>query len=141
MMFAPLLALHLLGSVQGQVPDKYKEQYQEALEYKKGQRKAPTSKELFPGGKMPKGCSDRCEVMKKVMEQQCEQQGKKKPQMVKNCKTQHDKVVAICEDSCAHTGKIDKNYIKQHMPKPQAPPGRAGPKPSQFGNSEGSSDE
>lgn len=138
MILQTALVLHLLGGVPAQVPDKYRDEYKEGQASKKNPEKVAKQEiaEILPNGKPPKTCSEECDVIERVMKMQCEKMTKKKPTNAKGCKNREDDMVKSCRDSCAAKGKIDKEYMKQHMKKPQAPPGRSGPRPSQFGNSE-----
>jgi len=140
-LLAPMIALHLVGMTHGQLSQKEKDEYKEAMKYKNNPKLAdPKKNEYLQNGKAPRTCDDQCEVMKKSMTEHCGALAAKgKPAGVKPCKEHSDDMVKLCEDSCRDKGKIDGEYMKEHVKKPHAPPGRDGPRPSGIGG--GSSDE
>ena len=92
----------------------------EALKENRGRIKAA---EALKGHK-PKTCEDKCDFMEKEAtgEETPTVRGKPMPKEAKKTMEKNMKEMAkVCRDSCFAKGKIDKDYMKEHMPKASSP--------------------
>ncbi len=75
-------------------------------------------------GHKPKTCEDKCDFMEKEAtgEETPTVRGKPVSKEAKKAIAKNMKEMAkVCRDSCASKGKIDKDYMKEHMPKASSP--------------------
>ena len=144
MIIAAVLAAHLLAGAQAQVPAKYQAQYQQALKYRQDPKKmAAMERRYLSKGKGPRTCADECDLIDKAMKDNCDQHYQGKPaKELRQCKGRGKDMVKTCRDSCRDKGRVDPQYLKSHLKKPQSPYGGrsrpgTGPTKSNFGNGEG----
>lgn len=84
-----------------------------------------SSKPAVPPGanpivtKKPQTCSDQCQVLEKACSNPCDKA--KRPTAKTACKANCDQIVAACEGSCKEKGRIDADYMKEHIKPPKAP--------------------
>jgi len=120
MVLAPFLALHLLASTQGQLSDKEKQQVLKAQKMAQDPNAARRAQqEAFVNGQPPKTCNDRCDFMKKSMKTSCDNLRKTNPAAGQRCGQSTGDIVKTCYASCSSKGKIDPEYMKNHVKMPK----------------------
>jgi hypothetical protein len=110
-----------------------------ALQVLKENRSRIKAAEAMKGHK-PKTCEDKCDFMEKESTGEETPMVKGKP-VSKAAKKAMDKnmkeMAKVCRDSCFAKGKIDKDYMKEHMPKASSPYPSGGQKPGGGGGGGG----
>jgi len=124
MVLAPFLALHLLASTQGQLSDKERAQYQQAVKMAHDPKVAEHARQqALINGQPPKTCDDRCALIKRSMDKTCKNLRAKRASAGQRCSQSMKQIVEACRGSCQSKGKIDKDYMKSHIKMPKQPSG------------------
>jgi len=82
--------------------------------------KAQTPKPVISEKDKPKTCSDQCDLMEKFCVDPCKKGAAENKAAQKACEQNCQQVVAACEGSCKEKGRLDKQYMMEHM---KPPPG------------------
>lgn len=72
--------------------------------------------------KAPKTCADQCEALQTVCTKPCED-SKGSAQAKTACKANCQQMVDACSGSCKTKGKVDSQYMMEHIKPPKAPAG------------------
>lgn len=96
------------GLVFAQAPKKKKEETQ------------PPPKPIIT--KAPKTCAEQCEFIDKICSSPCDDI-KDNANAKASCKADCGQMAAVCEGSCKEKGKVDAQYMMEHIKPPKPPPG------------------
>jgi hypothetical protein len=72
---------------------------------------------------MPKTCEDQCALMEKTCSDPCKKIKKGSAQAKQACSANCDQMAVACSGSCREKGRIDAQYIMEHIKPPKAPGG------------------
>lgn len=68
----------------------------------------------------PKTCDDQCRVLEKIMVDPCKKGAGTNKQAQQMCEKNSKQVVDACYGSCKEKGRVDKQYVMEHI---KPPPG------------------
>jgi len=71
--------------------------------------------------KVPETCQEQCDLLAQMCTDPCAKS--KMPQAKAACEANCDKMVIACDGSCREKGRIDGQYMKEHIKMPKPPPG------------------
>lgn len=66
----------------------------------------------------PKTCADQCKVLEKVMVEPCKKGAGTNKQAQQKCQENSKQVVDACYGSCKEKGRVDKQYVMEHIKPP-----------------------
>ncbi|ATB29466.1 hypothetical protein [Melittangium boletus] len=72
--------------------------------------------------KAPETCKEQCDLLAQMCTEPCAKHNKM-PQAKAACESNCDKMVIACDGSCREKGRIDAQYMKEHIKPPQMPKG------------------
>ena len=71
--------------------------------------------------KAPQTCAEQCDLLAQFCTEPCA--SNKMPKAKAMCEANCDKLIVACDGSCREKGRIDAQYMKDHVPMPQAAKG------------------
>lgn len=84
----------------------------------------------------PKTCADQCKVMEKMLLEPCKKGAGASQRAQQSCASQTRQMVDACNGSCKEKGRIDKQYMMEHV----KPPAGYKPKEGSQKSTEGEGD-
>jgi hypothetical protein len=84
----------------------------------------------------PKTCADQCQLMEKMLLDPCKKGAGTNKRAQQSCANSTKQMVDACHGSCKEKGRIDKQYIMEHI----KPPAGYKPKDASSGSEEGEGD-
>lgn len=86
----------------------------------------------------PKTCDDQCKVLEKIMTDPCKKGAGSNKQAQQMCEKNSKQMVDACYGSCREKGRVDKQYVMEHI---KPPPGYKPSDAKKGGAEEGHGDE
>jgi hypothetical protein len=117
------LSVLLAASLAGAQTKKQKEEAKKAV--------ANAPKPIITAADRPKTCPDQCALMKKMILDNCKKGAGENKGAQKRCESTIDNMVDACEGSCREKGRLDKQYMMEHI---KPPGGMKVPKDGQKGS-------
>jgi hypothetical protein len=85
--------------------------------------KTPSPPPAPPAKKAPQTCDDQCEFLETSCTDPCKKMKKGSAQAKAACSANCQQIAKACYGSCKEKGRIDGQYIMEHIRPPKAPGG------------------
>ena len=85
---------------------------------KKAEAKPEVVKPTVTAADKPKTCADQCMVMEKMLLEPCKKGAGASKRAQQACASNTNQMVEACYGSCKEKGRIDKQYMMEHVKPP-----------------------